>query len=238
MKLGNAFEITIPAKKGDKTLVLFENLGFEILNEVYEDHVVLTDGTTLFKLDSNNEFGKGVEYLSEDFENVVRYIESLNISFDSKTNGDELVAIHFTDPNNVSIHITNATSTSFPILEQKPTSKLGRFSELSILTKDFNGTIEFWKKLGFKISFGNPDKDSNICLTDNNLIIGIYKDGTCPHKFNTPAITYFDRDRPERIEALKKEGIIFVEEMKDASGKVTDGIIETVMGQHIFVFST
>lgn len=152
-------------------MTLFEKLGFEILNEIHEDHAILTDGTILIKLDYNNEFGKGVEYLTEDIIAVKKYLEEKKIAFEKRETNNTLLSIQFVDPNNVTITVSHALLGDFPLLEEKPTSKLGRFSELSIVTDDFEKTINFWKILGFRISFGNKEKDNNISMTDNNLII-------------------------------------------------------------------
>ena len=104
---------------------------------------------------------------------------------------------------------------------------------MSVEVDEVASAVEFWQRLGFRIQQGGVTWKT---VSDGVMRIGVYLRGSCPHRFGTPSLTYFEPDMEARITRLKERGVEFVEELPDERGAVTSAITVSPDGQPFFLF--
>lgn len=155
---------------------------------------------------------------------------SINCQYDQENEAS------FTSPDGLSVRLISKDTSKMHRPDGTPLSRCGRFYEASIETSSVDSSIDFWSKLGFALQFRDPPTARWATLSDENLRLGVYEYGTCPHKFKNPSLTYFEPDMSRRIEEFKREGIKFEQELPNKEGKINDAILESPDGQYFFLF--
>lgn len=236
MQLGEVVHINAGGESLPTTEASLSKLEFRPLQ--VEGLPLLTDGRIIIQLDRFRAFDTGLIYYAENIEETVKQLDDLDLDLrDVKTLNEEIVLTTLQDPNGVGISLVKEEMPELPLADGEAYGLGGNFYELSILTPSFDETINFWSRLGFEISYGNPKQDTWVTLTDELINIGIYREGTVPHIFNNPALTYFESDMGRRISSMKDKGIKFAAEMKNESGEISNAILETEDGLHFFFFT-
>lgn len=234
MKLGNIACLTVKATDLQSSLPFYEKLGFERVDGYVADNpsIPFSDGILLLLLKASDESGGELTYFTENLDERIKHLKASEIAFNRKEQNE----VSFTDPSGLSVRVIQADTFKMEKPQGKSWSKCGRFYEVSIETKSVDSSIEFWNKLGFEVTYREPPTARWATLSDGNIKLGLYEKGTCPHKFKNPSLTYFEPDMAERIERLKSDGVEFVEELRNAEGKVDNAIAEAPDGQYFFLF--
>ena len=211
--------INLDINPNSTTPGLLQSLGFQLLKS--NGKVLLyTDGKILVRLDPEKTLGN-----------------SLILSDDSKAGQ------HNTDPAGVTVHRKDNNWFQIELqgieIPNQALSTCGNFYEISIgvSEQDFKPGIQFWQNQGFRIVENDPAKHTYVTLEWESFKLSVYKRAHCPHLFNSPALTYFEKDMAERIEQLAKGGVHFAQEMQSKPGLTDSAIIETQEGIHFFLFA-
>lgn len=230
MKSGHTVCINLPTFSRGKTPRLFKNLGFVPAGKDLLGQSLITDGNVWVRLDEESEYGPGLLYFAETV-TPLPLGESVSEEVESEW------AMEWKSPEGVSLTILQTPHDEMPDNTSSSLSPFGTFYEVSLMTTDFDASVVWWQKAGFFITHGNPATDNFITLSDDMIRVGLYRPGSCPHIFNNPAVTYFDGEMAEKIVAAKEIGISFAQEITHKEGVISDGIVETEEGWHVFLFS-
>jgi predicted enzyme related to lactoylglutathione lyase len=241
LKLGHAFELVVTTPDLRESLKFYEQLGYKKLVSPNSPAAgaLLTDGVIRLSLREQDRGKTTLTYYAENVEEKIATLEPLGLRFDNKLQtGSAVTSATFRDPNGLEVNLVQAAPSELQPIPQTPISQAGQFGELSVETEDVAKSLEFWLKLGFEPSQYMPDPPiAWASITDGLLMLGIYLKGHCPHVIKTPSITYFEADMPDRILRLKQEGMSFLQELPDESGKTGHAIAEAPEGQLLFLFS-
>ena len=150
---------------------------------------------------------------------------------DKSIDGSTSNSIILRDPNNFGISIIKFDTSTLPKLSGNPNRKCGIFGEFSIPVNDLKESIEFWEKLGYSVQKQIDKPYPQVILSDGLFIVGLHQTDS----FVTPAITYFSKDAPKRIQQLETEGLEITYPPED-SRPHQNGILKSPSGQLIFIF--
>ena len=231
MKLGNIACIGVKTTDLQSSSSFYEKLGFKRV-DADNQSILFSEGMLLLLLKASGESGSELTYFTEDLDGRLKHLKALKIAFTRKEPNE----VSFTDPSGLSVRVIQADTSKMETPQGQSWSKCGRFYEVSIETESVDSSIEFWNKLGFEVTCREPPTARWATLGDGGIKLGLYEKGTCPHKFKNPSLTYFEPDMAERIEQLKSDGVDFIEEMRNAEGKVNNAIAEAPDGQYFFLF--
>lgn len=231
MAAGHTVCINLPVKKGSNTRILLKKIGFKTIGKDILEQKLLSDGTVIIRLDQEQAFGPGLLYYSGDPDHGLPFSDVIPSA------PDDEMTMEWVDPNGVSVAVAGAPVSGIPAMISVENPAFGEFYEVSIMTKDFNESYHWWLEAGFELTYGNPATDNFLTMSDGLINIGLYRPGSCPHIFNNPAITYFDAHMKEKLVIAKSKGIDFAQEIPNREGNITDGIVETEEGYHVFLFS-
>ncbi|MFX0050364.1 MAG: VOC family protein [Candidatus Hodarchaeota archaeon] len=114
--------------------------------------------------------------------------------------------------------------------------QLGHHFEICISVDDLQESLEFYKKLGFKIYTGAPDKGW-CTITDCIIYLALFPDKFIEKEFGIPVLfNYRGRNVKKIVDSLKAQGIEFSKENLTDNG--TGSAIFTDPNGRVFFFDT
>ena len=105
--------------------------------------------------------------------------------------------------------------------------KLGGVSQITIGTSNLEASLPFYAKLGFEVIARDTQPNPWAHVSDGGILILLNEDGQ-----SHMGLTYFSTDMPQKVAALKAEGVNFVEEMEQG-GKPFMATLETPDGFYV-----
>ena len=212
----------------------YEKMGFTAIEEGGEPvpYVLYTDGMVHVRVDECQFPSPRIDYYTSDAPKQVQRLLDMDLQISTeKACARKVNVTNVIDPNNQQLAIIQQNHA--PISEPRQShSLMGKFGELSVRTSNLAESIEWYRKLGFtKVQrFEKPYPCA--IISDGNIIVGLHQSNDLPKT----TLTYFSKDSAERIEKLKSMGFKFINEQKNAAGKVANGQLTAPDGQTFFVF--
>lgn len=235
MKLGNVAHIAVSCNDITTSLPFYNALGFTTVytdDETSPSIARLTDGMVVLAL-IREEFGTpALAYFTTDVQSIVHSLQQLHIDVQTGTGVQgEIIQAHFIGPNGVSVWVHHRENAVQPVGEHNPAC--GVFGELAIGIDNLASSIEQWERLGFNAVYQNAIPYPFAIVSDGIMIIGLHQSGAS----YKPTITYFAKDMPDKIAALKEKGIVVYEEFPpQADGSGAGVLIQSPAGQRFFLF--
>ncbi len=227
MKLGSLAFLTFYTRNIDPVEKFCEVLGFKVIS-AENQFLLLTDGNVYFDIRSSDRSATVLSYVSFDIPGRIEMATNLELKIVEQSQHHAVIS----EPNGLTILLIDAKMMPLKEFSPAPISLCGRFYEISLETDDVERSITWWQNVGFKVT---AQKETWCTLDDGKIKIGLYKRGTCPHKFKNPSLTYFEQDMQTRIAKLKKRGLTFAQEEQEI-GMEGHAIIESPDGQYFFLF--
>lgn len=227
MKLGSLAFLTFYTPNIDSAKVFFNKLGFETISTENQTSL-LTDGAMYFDIRSSDRSATVLSYISSDIASRIEMAVNLELRIVEQSQHHAVIR----EPNGLSILMIDDAMVPLKEFVPKPISLCGALYEVSLETDDVERSITWWHNVGFKVT---TRKETWCTLDDGKIRIGLYKRGTCYHKFKNPSLTYFEPDMQLRITELQKRGITFVQDEKEI-GMEGHAIAESPDGQYFFLF--
>lgn len=210
-------------------IAFYEKLGFKKI-----DDAILTDGSLNLHLVSEGDFSPTLHYFGTDFEKLKE--SGLNVQFTD-------THAHLNSPDGVKlVFTTEAAPVPMPdgdIMTRTPISRCGKFGEYAIPVDDFDASLAFWEKLGFKQLHKSNEPYTWGIFSDDLIVIGLHevnKGGHSELVYDAVHITYFKGDMAERITALKADGIAIEDIPPQVDGKIVNASFTGPGGQKFFLF--
>ena len=246
-KLGDVACVYVTTANIDSSFAVYEKLGFE--KTLYSDFpfrwALLSDGSLLIMMRQDPKPYIGLTYYSANVDDVAGKLEKEGIEFVQKPKaGDVMKRYYIKTPDGFNIVLTNNAGgfkppTGITLLTMKPTdfnsadkypNKLvGAFGEFAQPVTDIQASVNFWKKLGFKVSAEMKVPYPHAILTDGLMIVGLHQ----TNHFTYPAVTYFGMNTAKHIQELKGKGLLNFVEIA-GNNNVS---LQTWEGQHFFIFT-
>ena len=211
----------------------FLELGFEPMECPMPQTKCLNDGTLRLLISPRGFLPTGIVIAGESMETMQSAIRAMGCNLQME-DGNPFPTI--TGPSGTTLSLLEVPEKKVPALKGSPISLGGTFFEISVETRNHEDTVAFWEKLGFEIIYG--DKDGNwVTMADDFIKIGFYRKETVPHPFNSPALTYFEKDMKARIGLLKQLSFPIAHELGTCKTGPSDAILESPGGHHVFMFT-
>ena len=224
--------IQTPTPNLEASLDFYKKLNFKVLSE--ENPTVVTDGKALLEINPERPARAGVKLYAKDWSPKVEELKA-EIKTKKLENGYVLSA-----PSGCWIYLIEGEAPINFIPEEKSYGVIGTHYGLSLETIDFAGSIKFWESLDFKIGMGAADQGFVAMFHGNGFGVSLMKQGSCPHLFFNPSLSYFNSGKnPEIIAKLRALEIPITEEITvfNKEGIVDNVIIRDPGGLGFFVFN-
>lgn len=229
---GYAYFYVRPCNKAAEMLDFYQEMGFqEQPPQLWEDSHLLTDGRLKLLLSPFSESRAGLAILTE---------EPLDKLGARLKQADLLITMHddhllLISPGGTAVYVFHQQQELQQKADYQP-SLFGDFYEMSVETPDLKKETLFWKSIGLKE--GELQGGATwLPLENKHLRLGLYLQGSCPHPFHSPALTFFMADSGARIAALKNRGVSpAVALAEKPGGEVNEAIYADSEGNHVFLF--
>ena len=224
--------IQTPTPDLTSSLDFYKQLNFKVLSE--ENPTIVTDGKALLEINPDRSARAGVKLYAQDWSKKVEEIKATRHV--EKIDGGYLL----TTPSGCWMYLIEGDEPIQFKTEEKSFGVIGTHYGLSLETTDYMGSIKFWEMLGFKAVMGGPDKGFIILVHNDGFGVSLMKQGSCPHLFFNPSLSYFNgKKNLEIIATLRKLEIPITEEITvfNKEGIVDNVIIRDPGGLGFFIFS-
>lgn len=144
------------------------------------------------------------------------------------------------DPNGVKVYLMEGPPAYSFDLAGLPQALPGKFAGLSIEAVDFEGTVDFWRILGYQETMGSVEQGWIAMENGSGIGISVMKAMTCPHLFFNPGLTFFNAgNNLSVIQKIRKVGIPIAEEIRvlNDSNLVDNIIVCDPGGLGFFIFN-
>ncbi len=226
MNLGRFVEISVSVPDLAQSLLFYERLGMEKLDQSWEPWpwAVVTDGIVTFHFSQNTPGPLVLNYVVSDMRERVAALERAGVPVRRLERADlpELVA-GLDTPNGVEISLLEYPARRIPRPPGVSSCKCGTFRELALPVADLAEAERFWSRLGFVRKTGNVLPYPWATLSDDLITLGLYQ----TRDFSRPALLYGSDNPGERIELLETEGFRVSAEIPSPLGAVGRTVLET-----------
>ena len=234
MQLGDYVEVRTAVEHPAEALATFEKLGLKPAGNMG----VMTDGGLNFGLQQAGLRGPTLAYGGSD----VEAIKAAGIAVEASTEPN-LYDARIVSPEGVHIYLkSQAGRAPMPegdIMSRKPVSRLGKFGEYAIPTKNFEESAAFWMQLGFGQLHAAADPYPWGIFSDGLIVVGLHQVDPASGQpvFHEPHITYFKGDMADRIAALKQDGFDITDIPPEQDGRIVNASMTGPGGLKIFLFN-
>ncbi|MFC1555477.1 hypothetical protein ACFL67_00180 [candidate division KSB1 bacterium] len=239
MKLGEHLQIALSVEDIQKTKEFFDRLGHRKTDNFDPQPFaveMLADGYNLIGLNERAFHSPVLKYYARDFDEVVKYLESLDCIVNTVKDGEKVMAASVFDPSEQHIVVLPLETRNIPEPENKSVVGIGTFEEYAIPVEDLNVSLAFWKSIGYEpiqgAGYGGKEPYPWQVITDGLLMIGLHQ----TQEFPVAGLAYYHPEQKQNIEILRSGGMEFAAEMKDKNGDVVSAIAVTPDQQPVFIF--
>jgi len=226
--------VHLKVKDLDVSSRFFRSIGMETINGPLQNDIYLTDGTFVLSLSSEDNLSTGVVYLCDNPQDVAAFYPGLSVLAPGK--GPERMIAR--DASGTCLTLLACPNFSPKPLKGNSIGLCGNFFELSLETDQFDETVAFWEKAGYEVIYGKKEEKNWVTLSDELFKVGVYLQGTVDHPFRSPALTYFEKDMKDRIRLVKELGVPISYELESpCKTGITDAVLESPAGYHLFMFT-
>jgi len=210
--LGRFLEVSVHAADVAGSLAFYESLGFvpATVGDAWSHaYAVVTDGRLHLGIHAYEFDSPSLTWVRPDLAGHAPRLEALGIEFAfAKLGEDSMHELGFLDPAGQMITLVEARTFSPPDVAAGHATQLGYFEEFGIPTTDLERSAAFWDALGF-VSF-EPVREPfhKVVAAGRDLNVGLYD-----LELRSPVLTFSDPVMPERIAALREQGLRFAERM-------------------------
>ncbi|QKJ30482.1 hypothetical protein HQ865_12170 [Mucilaginibacter mali] len=220
-KLGDVSAVTITTTNLEKSLAFYQQLGFhELFRSDFPFPLIkISDGAIQIMLRQDKNPYIALTYYVKNMDELIAGLEADGLTIATKPNPNDMVqrclikspdganislvtfVDGFTQPTGATLLTMSPADYSKP--EKYPNQICGIFGEFAHPVADFDVSLSFWQKLGFKLLTSHQMPYKWGILTDGLNIIGLHQ----TTDFSIPTITYFASDSKQKIDKIKVAGL-------------------------------
>lgn len=206
MRLGNFAELSIGVIELGPTLLFYERLGFEKLDQNLEPWpwAVLTDGVITLTLSQASSPSLPVlNYFASDMDSRIETLRKSGVEI-VNLHDDEITEVRggVAAPDGIDISLLQHAAKSIPQPPGESCVKCGVFGELAFPVKDLSRSVEFWRDVGFETERTSRLPYPWAVLTDGLFTLGFYETSD----LSGAALVYYSDNVQDRVEQLAAEG--------------------------------
>jgi len=224
--------VQTPTNKLENSLEFYSKLNFELIG--LDDETLLSDGKIIIEINPERYARAGLKICAGSWRKVADQLEEITSVIQTKT-GFLLAA-----PSGCLIYLEECPEKpNYDITGISP-SVLGNFASLSLETTDLQKSLDFWLKIGFKITSGTIDHGWISLIGPDGFSMSILKILGCPHLFFNPSLSFFNgSDNLKVIQKIRELEIPITEEITvfNNEGIVDNIIIRDPGGLGFFIFN-
>lgn len=224
--------VQTPTSKLEKSIDFYSKLNFELIE--LNEKALISDGKVIIEINPDRHARAGLKIYGECWRDKTEELEELTNVVQTKT------GFLLSDPSGCIIYLEECSvMPNYDMASLKP-SVLGNFAGLSLETTDLRKSLEFWLKLGFKITAGAVDHGWISLIGTDGFSVSILKILGSPHLFFNPSLSYFNGpENPKIIQKIRDLGIPITEEITvfNEQGIVDNIIIRDPGGLGFFIFN-
>lgn len=233
MQQAHHFLLNLPVQNSNAVSEFFNRLAFTELYPPLENNTRLfSDGHLQVQLSPAEGWRKALLlYTEQPLDSLAAELQLTGVQTvvqDTK--------IQQISPDGLAVYWVQQPAYEFPKQPVAGKTLSGSFFEISMESKDLGNSRLFWESLGFRKTLPEGDLSNWLSLTNGLLTVGLYQEGSCPHPFHSPAITFFNTDAPERLLGLQEAGFSLAHMVPSESSEPEEAILESPEGHHLFMF--
>lgn len=233
--LGTPVRLQLATKDHYAAMAWYARMGFvpvKTENPRPDSVLHLTDGQVVLSVVKANLPSPVVVFRCDNLKGLKDTLDALKIPCTYDLVGPSFSELRLASPNGVYIAVRSSAKEPAWTLTGQPNVVCGRMTEWSIGAAMLGTERDWWTRLGFRIGRGGSSPYNYVIMTDGVANIGIHEQRDIP----SLAITYFAPDMAERLDRLRKSGIVATEEIPGADGSVANGIFRSDDGQLLYLF--
>lgn len=233
MKSPHHYFVNLPVQDSARTADLFIRLGFsELYPPLFAGSRLFSDGHLQVQL-RPAEAGREslVLFTEQALDSLAAELQQTGLQTALQDNKVRVIA-----PGGLAVDWLHLHDYDIPELANPQSSLCGRFYELSLEVSHLDSARLFWQTIGFKKTMPEGDISNWLTMSNKLLHIGLYQQGSCPHPFHSPALTFFNADAAQRLQQLQEKEFNFVSTMPAEEQQPEEGVLETPDGHHLFLF--
>ena len=248
-KLGQYVEISLSVRNLATSLAFYQQLGLQPVDggETPYPWAILSDGTLHVGLHQHYFPSPTLNYFASYTPDQLDALQKLGIPLHhvqtiNKTSGMQdgeilmrefMIAADFETPEATRIGLASSHCEIEPNLSRTFFSTCEKFGELSFQTTDVITSLDYWSQFGFEPIAQTDQPYPSAIISDGRIRLGLHQ----TTKFTKPTISYFSLQMPDRLRHLKKQGVRFVSEQRDAQGRPLGAMLRSPDGQPVVLFA-
>lgn len=233
--LGTPSRIVLSCKDLLKSMAWWTRMGFSPMSrsgEKPDSAITLTDGQIVITLDKTSQPSPVLVFRTKNIKRVKELIDSLAFRYMFDVEGPSYSELRLRSPNDVFFSVRTLASEGELRGSGVANPVCGNLTEIASGTIQLNVDRQWFLDLGFKVIRTDSVPYSFVNLGDGRINIGLHFQRDIP----SAALTYFSPDMDQRIDRLKKSGIVPIDEMPTEDGRIGNAIFESPDGQLVYLF--
>jgi len=194
--------------------------------------ITLTDGQLVLTLVKISQPSPVLVYRCGSTKRLKEQLDSLTILSNFEVEGPTYRELRFRSPNGVYISARVGTIETAIKITGNLNQICGKLTELSTGAEKLKNEQQWWSDLGFVASRGDSVPYRFVNMSDGHIEIGIHEG----RDITGLAFTYFMPDMEQRIDRLKKSGLVPVDEIPTNDGRIGNAIFSSPDGQQVYLF--
>lgn len=194
--------------------------------------ITLTDGQLIITLVKTSQPSPVLIFRCANTNRLKEQLDSLTVRTNMELEGPAYCELRFRSPNSVFLAVRVSTIETHMQITGDLNPICGKLTELSTAADHIAVEQQWWADLGFVASRRDSVPYKFVNMTDGHIEIGIHED----RDITGLAFTYFMPDMEQRIDRLKKSGLVPVDEFPTNDGRIGNAIFSSPDGQQVYLF--
>jgi len=234
--LGTFSRIQIAVDEISTSMAWYVRMGFmptKCSMDVPDSVMTLSDGQVILTLVRASVPSPVIVFSSNNVKALYDSLLGMSIRVNADIQGPTYRDLRFTSPEGIYVLVRpEADERVVPKPAGTPNATCGELTELSLGMLRVQRERDWWVGLGFAVKREGVDPYQFCLVSDGQIVLGMHHERDIPRL----AFTYFDEAMTDRIETLRKVGVLPTEEIPNEMGVISNGIFRSPDGHSLMLF--